>query len=128
VGELAVVESAHPGDTVLGSSPSAGASADEGSVVALTVASGYNRIPRVIGLSRAEALAALQNAGFTVAIGTTRTAAAAHGTIVGTDPVEGASLMLKTTVTLLEAESPPRSTPSPPPPTSTPPSSPEPGV
>ncbi|WP_084512162.1 protein kinase domain-containing protein [Agromyces subbeticus] len=128
VGELLVVESEHPGDTVLGSSPSAGASADEGSVVALTVASGFNRIPRVIGLSRAEALAALQNAGFTVAIGTTRTAAVAHGTIVGTDPVEGASLMLKTTVTLLEAEPPPRVTPSPPPPTATPPSSPEPGV
>lgn len=128
VGELTVVESEHAGDTVLASTPAAGTRAAEGSVVSLTVASGFNRVPPVVGLSRAEALVALQNAGFMVAIGTTRTAGVATGTVVGTDPGQGTSLALTTTVTLLEAEPPPRPTPSPPAPTGTPTATPEPGV
>jgi serine/threonine-protein kinase len=128
VGEFSVVESDRAADTVLASTPAAGARTAEGSVVSLTVASGFNRVPQVVGLSRAEALVALQNAGFTVAIGTTRTAGVAAGTVVGTDPGQGVSLALTTTVTLLEAEAPPRPTSSPPPPTGTPTTTPEPGV
>ncbi|WP_448811394.1 protein kinase domain-containing protein [Agromyces bauzanensis] len=124
-GELTVVESERPADTVLGSSPEAGARAVEGSTVALTVASGFNRVPHVVGLTRAEALAALQRAGFTVALGTRRVAGVAAGSVVGTDPGEGVSLQLATTVTLLEAEATPRPTP---PPTSTPVPTPEPGT
>ncbi|RXZ66934.1 protein kinase domain-containing protein [Agromyces albus] len=125
VGELVVVDSERAGDTVLGSSPEAGTRTAPGAVVSLTVASGFNRVPHVVGLSRADALAALQRAGFTVAIGTRPVAGVAAGTIVGTDPGEGASLALATTVTLLEAELPPRATPSP---TPTPTPSPETGV
>ena len=125
VGELVVVDSERAGDTVLGSSPAAGERTAPGAVVSLTVASGFNRVPHVVGLSRADALAALQRAGFTVAIGTRPVAGVAAGTIVGTDPGEGASLALATTVTLLEAELPPRATPQP---TVTPTPTPEPGV
>ncbi len=126
VGDVTAVDSGRAGDTVLGSSPDSGARLDEGATVSLTVASGFNRVPHVVGLSREEALVALQRAGFTVAIGTRRTAGVAPGTIVGTDPGEGAALTLATTVTLLEAEVSPR--PTEPPQTATPTPTPEPGA
>ncbi|WP_395244614.1 PASTA domain-containing protein [Agromyces sp. MMS24-K17] len=112
-GTYTVVDSERPGDTVLASTPSAGEPLRRGAAVALTIASGFNRVPSVTGLGRGEALAALQRAGFTVAIGSRQVAGVAGGAIVGTEPATDAQLALGTTVTLLEAETPPRATPTP---------------
>lgn len=121
VGELTVSNSERAADTVLTSSPAAGAALDPGGAVSLTVASGFNQVPGVLGLTRADALSSLQRAGFTVSIGSRPTAGVDPGTVVGTDPGEGVSLALGTTVTVLEASAPPRTTPTPTPtPTMTP--------
>ncbi|GAA1757792.1 protein kinase domain-containing protein [Agromyces humatus] len=104
-GELTVVDSAHAADTVLDSSPAAGTPVAVGASVSLTVASGFNRVPRVAGLTRTEALGALQGAGFTVALATISTDVL-PGTIVGSDPAEGTALALGTTVTVLESDGP----------------------
>lgn len=119
VGEVAAVDSERSADTVLASSPGAGAALETGSTVSLTVASGFNRIPEVVGLERADALMALQRAGFTVSIRSRPTAGVDAGSIVGTDPGSGVLLAVTTTVTLLEAAAAPRET-TPPTPTATP--------
>ena len=118
-GALSVVDSVHPGDTVLWSSPAAGERIETGSRVDLVVASGSNAVPEVAGLARANAVALVQAAGFTVSVVARRVATAAgtaSGTIVGVEPSAGTVLRLGATITLIEAEAPLP----PPPPTSLP--------
>lgn len=66
VGQLGTSHSASPADTVLAMAQPAGMRVAPGTAVALTVASGWNAVPSTIGMSEAEATAALTAAGFTV--------------------------------------------------------------
>ena len=56
--------------TVLNQSVPAGQKAKTGSTIVLTVASGFNAVPSVVGMTRDEAETAIQDAGFAVQIGT----------------------------------------------------------
>ncbi|QOC24678.1 PASTA domain-containing protein [Microbacterium hominis] len=64
VGDLARVDGPAPADVVLESSPGAGERVREGSPVTLRLASGSNAIPAVVGMTLADAQAALVSAGF----------------------------------------------------------------
>lgn len=57
-------------NTVLNQSVPAGQKAKTGSTIVLTVASGFNAVPNVVGMNRDEAETAIQDAGFAVQIGT----------------------------------------------------------
>lgn len=126
LGELRRQDSARAADIVLSSEPAAGAQLAPGTVVALTLASGNQVVPTVVGLELGEARALVQDAGFTVA----ETPAAAApgqipGTVVAVQPAAGSSLRLGSTVTLVvaaEPVSPPATLPSDTPPATPPPS------
>ena len=68
VGDVVTVDGNLPAGRVLEISPAAGTQVDAGSAVRLTVASGQVEVPDVRGQTRDEAAAALQQAGFSVAI------------------------------------------------------------
>lgn len=65
LGEVTTSHSSLPADTVLSAAQAPGVLVQEGTPVALTVASGSSAVPSVIGMTREEALAALAAAGFT---------------------------------------------------------------
>lgn len=67
---LTKVPSSKPEGTVLGQSPAAGAKVRRGTVIALRVSTGpaLANVPDVVGLAEAEARAALEDAGFQVAV------------------------------------------------------------
>ncbi|BDV32232.1 protein kinase domain-containing protein [Microbacterium terricola] len=119
VGELSQADSPRRAETVLSSSPGAGARLARGGAVSLVVASGFNAVPPVAGSSPQRATATLEEAGFVVVFAETAGAEAAHGAVLGTDPAAGASIRLGATVTVLRAA--PAASPSPtPPPTTAP--------
>jgi serine/threonine-protein kinase len=59
-------DSSKPQDEVTKQSPGAGAKADDGSKIKLTISSGQNTVPDVTGLKESDATAQLQDAGFKV--------------------------------------------------------------
>lgn len=67
LGEVTRVDSPWDADTVLRHEPQAGASVSQGSAVAVTVASGQNLVPSVMGLEVATARLRLREAGFALA-------------------------------------------------------------
>lgn len=85
---------------VLKQTPTAAAQADESSTVKLTVASGTNDVPNVTGLSEADAIQELEDAGFKTDV--TQTAVPDEdddGNVVDQDPSSG-SLSVGSIVTL----------------------------
>ena len=134
VAEGIVEDSVLAADTVISLSPAAGESVAKGTAIMLTVASGSNKVPAVMGATQAEAIRLLQAAGFTVVVTTgnsPRTQETAPGLVSESQPSAGASLRLGASVTVVMAPaltptlsptpSPtPASTTSPPPSTSTP--------
>ncbi|MDY7557275.1 protein kinase domain-containing protein [Cryobacterium sp. 10C3] len=126
LGALTLQDSGRPLDTVLGVSPAAGTFLDPGDPVDLTVASGSNTVPDTVGLSKAEAIAALENAGFLVLTDSRPDAAATPGTVIAVAPSGQKTLRLGTSITLTLATAPepsaaPTATSTPPPgPTQTP--------
>jgi len=92
---------------------------DPGDPVDLTVASGSNTVPNAVGLSKAEAIAALENAGFVVLTDSRPDAAATPGTVLAVAPSGQNTLRLGTSITLTLSTAPeptatPTSTPPPP--------------
>jgi serine/threonine-protein kinase len=61
-------ESPSTENIVLSSEPQAGSTVSPNSKVAITIASGRNRVPQVVGLSNFEAIRLLEDAGFSVTI------------------------------------------------------------
>ncbi|KFF59446.1 hypothetical protein JF66_11190 [Cryobacterium sp. MLB-32] len=123
-GAVELKDSARPADTVLGSLPPAGTRIGSGHTVDLVVASGANAIPTVLGLSRAAAYAALEEAGFVPLTETRGDSTATPGTVLASFPSARDSVRLGTPVNLIVAiavpsvpEAPPATAPSP---TSTP--------
>jgi serine/threonine-protein kinase len=88
---------------VLALSPAPGSWLAEGDPVDLQVASGSNSVPATANLAQAEAVAALQNAGFTAAVVVRAEAAAVPGTVLASQPADATVLRLGTTVTLTVA-------------------------
>lgn len=128
VGEVTHADSPHPRDVVLEASPGSGRRVAVGAAVALTVASGWNVVPDVVGQSREAAMAAVAAAGFSVSFATRPAAAGTEpASILGTAPGAGTAAAVGGTVTIIEAapEEPrptPTATPTPrPTPTPTPP-------
>jgi serine/threonine protein kinase len=99
VGVLSVENSAFAGDTVLTMSPTPGTLADVGTPVQLSVASGSNVVPSLVGATGAEAIAALRQAGMTATVA----AADAPSTVVEVRPVAGTVLRLGSTVDVVMA-------------------------
>ncbi len=130
-----VEDSVLAADTVTALSPAAGESVAKGSPITLTIASGSNKVPTVMGATQAEAIRVLQAAGFTVVVTTGnsgRTQGTGPGLVSDSLPSAGTSLRLGASVTVVMAPAgaptstptpfpTPASTTSPPPATSTPP-------
>jgi len=112
-GEISDENSASAAGTVLRSSPEEGSSQSPGSVVSLVVASGLGTVPEVARLGRDAAIAAVQNAGFSVLMAVRDDTAAVTGTILGTDPLAGTAVLLGRPVTILVAFAPAAAQPSP---------------
>jgi len=103
-GEVSAVESPFPEETVLRSSPAAGELMRVGASVALTIASGYNAVPDVEGLSREEAAALVEAAGFTPLFAYRATfEEARYGSTLGTLPLHGGLIAVGRAVTIFEA-------------------------
>lgn len=117
VGALTVQDATVPGDTVLALSPGAGAWIVWGSAVDLVVASGSNRVPTVLGLTEADAVAALAAAGFGAEVRRSA-AASASAMVIECLPGEGSVLRLGQEVVVVvspPAEQGPSGSPSAPP-------------
>lgn len=113
VGDIGVVDSTSPANTVLDTSPSAGQRVEVGDTVSITVASGSNVVPTVSGMSADAAVAAMQAAGFFVSTATVEDRVAVTGSVVGSQPSAGSSTPLGSTVTVLVAFSTPHETAAP---------------
>jgi serine/threonine-protein kinase len=122
VGKVTSVDSADTKDVVLKSTPAAGTELERDSPVALSIASGENKVPDVVGDTAAEARDKLQRAGFEVEEETRRSSRVTAGTVMEQSPDGGRTREIDTDVTIVIAEEPPTPTPTPttPPPTPTP--------
>lgn len=93
-------------DTVIASELAEGVQVDPGSAIALTVASGSNYVPELVGLTSAEAEAQLLAFGFVS--GSADPQAPNDARVIGAYPTAGAVAPLGSTVTyVLEAQLPP---------------------
>lgn len=101
VGRVVRTDSAYVADAVLAQSPSPGQLVEAGSSVDLTIASGSNAVPDLVGATMANAMAFLQSAGFIVAV--EPEGAAATETVIAVQPEAGTVLRVGTTVTLVTA-------------------------
>jgi serine/threonine protein kinase len=97
VGVLSVENSVFAGDTVLAMSPNPGTLTDVGTPVQLSVASGSNAVPAVVGAKGADAIAALRQAGMTATLAATD----ATSTVVEVRPGAGTVLRLGTAVEVI---------------------------
>lgn len=116
VGDISVIDAPVHLDTVIESSAAAGEWLPVGTRVNIVVASGYNAVPAVSGLSAAEAEQAMQAAGFAPLIASRPALQSTPaGSIVGTDPGAGAVIAVGTQVVVWQAvaaEPTPEPTPS----------------
>lgn len=108
VGVVTSADSRWTEGTVIETSPVSGERAAFGSAVAVTVASGYNAVPTVIGLEVHAALESVAGAGFTTASAPTSTVGIG---VIRTDPVGGTRRVVGSTVTVFEPASAPSPTP-----------------
>ncbi|MEA9986492.1 protein kinase domain-containing protein [Subtercola sp. RTI3] len=113
LGTVTPVNSALPNDTVLEASPVTGGQAAHGSAVDLTVASGSNSVPRVVGLTQGDAVPVVQRAGFAVVVAARASGSVPVGTVLAVEPGEGSELRLATSVTLVVATAPTAPAPTP---------------
>lgn len=97
VGRVRSRDSAEPSGRVLGQSPASGALVAPGDTVDVTVASGYNRVPAVAGMTVTAAQAVLESAGFTLVVGELDPAAV----VADSQPAARARLLLGVRVALV---------------------------
>ncbi len=103
IAEERVADSVLAADTVIAITPGAGELVRQGSGVSLTIASGLNRVPTLIGFTQAEAISLLHAAGFTVVITTNSGQGPQPGRVMESSPSAGASLLLGGSVTVVMA-------------------------
>jgi eukaryotic-like serine/threonine-protein kinase len=110
-GQTNPVASERPKNTVLRQSPAAGARARKGSTVALAISSGRRvvTVPRVVGLSEAQATAKLRGLGFQTRV--SRIASTKpEGLVTAQLPAQGATALRGSPVGLVVSDGPPTTT------------------
>lgn len=107
LGKLGTKASDLPAGTVLSSDPKEGQLVDQGSPVDLVVSSGKIKVPKVVGLSEAQAKADLTNLGFVVVSIPQEDGSVEPGTVLAQNPPEGSLLSVGKTVTITVATAPP---------------------
>ena len=102
--------SVRPRDTVTSQRPGAGATADEGSTVEMTVSNGpgIDEVPEVEGMPRSEAIDALEKAGFEVREERESSDSIGENRAIETDPPARTQLEGGQTVTLVISSGKPR--------------------
>jgi eukaryotic-like serine/threonine-protein kinase len=120
LGDVIGQDSAKPQGTVLNLDPPAGRLVLRGSVVRLTVASGQNLVPPLLGLSRAQAIANVLSAGLVPVLAAAPDPQVPSGFVIGMNPDPATSVALGSVVTVLVSDGPAPSGP----PTSAPPTGP----
>jgi len=97
------VENDIPAGEVIEQDPGGGSEAEEGSTVAITVSLGPGTVavPRVAGLTVAEAKKVLRRKGFEVVVKERSSDSVPAGKVIGTDPRQGTDLEDGETVTLI---------------------------
>src|SRR3954468_20458519 len=115
-GEPRAVPSKRPKDTVLSQSPAAEARAEKGSVILLTIAKGGGAVaaavPRVVGLTEAQATAKLAGAGFRTRI-SRLPSTKQEGLVISQVPAQGTKAKRGSVVGLNVSDGPPSTTTSP---------------
>lgn len=86
--------------TVLAQDPAAGSQAAATAAITLTVSNGKTSVPDVVGLSQANAIAALQSAGFSVAVTFSSSSGVTKGNVISQTPT-GGTAATPTTVTVI---------------------------
>jgi eukaryotic-like serine/threonine-protein kinase len=117
LGDVQRQDSAEPAGTVLTMDPPAGQTVLAGSVVRLTVASGQNLVPPVIGLLRDQAIETIRSAGLVPVLVAAAAGGPLPGQVVGVSPDPATSVALGSVVTVSVSDGPAPSGP----PTSVPP-------
>ncbi|GAA1657754.1 putative serine/threonine-protein kinase [Citricoccus zhacaiensis] len=105
-----------PRDRLVGTSPELGATVRSGSSVELQMSSGNVGVPNLVGLTREEAQAALQDLGLQMTVSEVeREAPVEPGTVVGQEQPEGTEVPQDSSVTVEVAKAPeePSTSPSP---------------
>ncbi|MBK4348615.1 protein kinase domain-containing protein [Lacisediminihabitans changchengi] len=98
-------------DTVLSASQPAGSRIDRGTAVDVSVASGSNAVPRVVGLSATAAVDAVRAAGFIPSLIRRVDADHADGTVLSSEPAEAEKAPVGSEVAVLVARAAPIASP-----------------
>jgi serine/threonine protein kinase len=103
IGSITLVPSSQAANVILASLPAGGQTAPRDSAVNLTIASGSNAVPLVVGLDSNSAVAAVRAAGF-VALLTSHQDETKLGRALGTEPAAGTFQPLGSRVTVVVSE------------------------
>lgn len=110
LGTVTRTESPEPADRVLSQYPAAGETVASASAVDITVATGTNVVPQVVGMSVVAAVAVLESAGFEADPGP-GISPSSTATVTGSLPGAGAVLRVGVTIGLQVADPTPTATP-----------------
>ena len=114
LGTIKEKNSSQPAGYVLSQNPSEGTQVDAGSPVSITVSSGLVKVPKVTGLSEAQARSDLAQVGFDVQVVDIEDGTVPAGTVLAQSPQTGELLARGSTVTITVAQTPaPTPTPTP---------------
>jgi beta-lactam-binding protein with PASTA domain/predicted Ser/Thr protein kinase len=115
LGAIRERDSNQPAGYVLAQDPPEGTLVEIGTAIDIEVSSGLSPVPRVVGLTEAQARSDLAQAGFEVQVVEQQTDTASPGTVLAQSPAQGSELTRGSLVTITVATAPPA--PPPPPPT-----------
>jgi beta-lactam-binding protein with PASTA domain/predicted Ser/Thr protein kinase len=113
LGAIRERDSNQPAGYVLAQDPPEGTLVEIGTAIDIEVSSGLSPVPRVVGLTEAQARSDLAQAGFEVQVVEQQTDTASPGTVLAQSPAQGSELTRGSLVTITVATAPP----APPPPT-----------
>ncbi len=101
-----------PVGNVIAQDPAAGTQVAKGSTVTLTVSKGQEQgaVPNTVGMSQADATAAIGKAGFKVAVTTASSSAVTNGNVISQAPAGGVTAVAGATVTITVSTGPPAPT------------------
>ncbi len=91
---------------VINSNPPAGESVDFGSTVTLLVSKGQSTVPNVVGLTKEEAIAKLEDAGLKANVVEDPASTATQNTVASQDKPEGTVVAPGTTITIMVSTNP----------------------
>lgn len=102
------VHASAPRDQVLEQNPPAGSREVRGTRISLTLSGGQQRaqVPAVAGMTRLDAIQALQGAGFTVGMIHQRASQTPRGQVIGSDPPAGTRTLIPSSVDLFMSAGP----------------------